>query len=94
MRDDGYIHPEAFIFEFADGSWKPLDHSPTGRFDDPVVPFIDPVNCRGCTLCIRKCPAGAIRGERRRPHVIDSSLCTGCMTCVESCRLEAIIGAL
>ena len=34
---------------------------------------IDPVKCKGCTLCARACPAGAITGTVRQPHVIDTA---------------------
>ena len=31
--------------------------------------------CKGCTACKRACPAGAISGEVKTPHVIDKSKC-------------------
>ena len=34
---------------------------------------IDPVKCKGCTLCARTCPAGAISGTVRQPHTIDTA---------------------
>ncbi len=51
---------------------------------------IDPVKCRGCTLCVRKCPVDAISGERKQPHVIDTSLCIKCGACIEACKFNAI----
>ncbi len=52
---------------------------------------VDPERCRGCTLCARQCPAKAIAGERKGPHVIDQSLCVRCGVCVQCCAFEAIL---
>ena len=46
--------------------------------------------CRGCTLCSKVCPAGAISGEVRKPHVIDTAKCLKCGACIEKCRFGAI----
>ncbi|MEW6547004.1 MAG: NADH-quinone oxidoreductase subunit NuoF [Bacillota bacterium] len=51
---------------------------------------IDPQLCRGCLLCKRSCPSGAISGERRQPHVIDPSLCIRCGACEATCPFGAI----
>ena len=51
---------------------------------------IDPVKCKGCTLCARSCPAGAIVGTVRQPHTIDVSKCVKCGTCMEKCKFGAI----
>ena len=47
--------------------------------------------CRGCTLCSKVCPAGAISGEVRKQHHIDTSKCLKCGACIEKCRFGAII---
>jgi len=51
---------------------------------------IDPAKCKGCTLCARRCPAGAITGNLREPHVIDKSKCIKCGACLEGCKFGAI----
>ena len=51
---------------------------------------IDPVKCKGCTLCARTCPAGAINGSVKNPHVIDQSKCIKCGACMEKCKFGAI----
>ncbi len=50
-----------------------------------------PDKCKGCTLCARNCPAGAISGVVRAPHVIDQAKCIKCGVCMENCRFGAIV---
>lgn len=51
---------------------------------------IDSDKCKGCTLCAKVCPAGAISGSVKNPHVIDTSKCIKCGACMEKCRFGAI----
>ena len=51
---------------------------------------IDPGKCKGCTLCAKNCPAGAIMGAVKAPHVIDPNKCIKCGACMDNCRFGAI----
>lgn len=63
---------------------------PAGICKDLLQFKIDPEKCKGCTLCSRICPAGAISGSVKEAHVIDPAKCLKCGACVEKCRFEAI----
>ena len=52
--------------------------------------YIDPEKCKGCTLCARNCPANAITGTVKNPHVIDGDKCIKCGACMEKCKFGAI----
>jgi len=51
---------------------------------------IDPAKCKGCTLCARKCPVGAISGKVKEAHTIDTAKCIKCGACIASCKFGAI----
>ncbi len=66
---------------------------PSGQCKALTPISIDPELCRGCTLCARKCPVGAIKGDKKEAHVIDDDLCIKCGACIEACKFNAIGGA-
>lgn len=66
---------------------------PAGQCKSLLTPHIDETLCKGCGLCLKKCPVNAITGEKKKPHVINESLCIKCGACIETCRLNAIVGA-
>ena len=51
-----------------------------------VVPEL----CKGCTLCARTCPNGAIVGAVKEVHMINQDKCVKCGACMEKCRFGAI----
>ena len=76
---------------------KPAE-APTGEAAAEVKPRDDgkPVQdaskCVYCTICARKCPAGALTVDRAaKTWTLDEELCVGCGTCAEACPKKCII---
>ena len=61
-----------------------------GKCSKLVTYKIDAAKCKGCTMCARKCPAGAIAGSVKVPHVIDPAKCIKCGACEATCKFGAI----
>ena len=51
---------------------------------------IEPQRCKGCSACAKSCPAQAIMGESRKPHVINPYVCIRCGMCLSRCHFGAI----
>ena len=46
--------------------------------------------CKACGLCRRACPADAVTGAPKKPHVIDTARCVKCGACYKACKFKAI----
>ena len=62
----------------------------SGKCSKLVQYKIDAAKCKGCTMCAKKCPAGAITGTVKNPHVIDQAKCVKCGACEATCKFGAI----
>ena len=63
---------------------------PAGACTDLLSYSIDAAKCKGCTLCAKKCPSGAIMGAAKSPHYIVPDKCIACGSCLEACRFDAV----
>jgi NADH:ubiquinone oxidoreductase subunit F (NADH-binding)/Pyruvate/2-oxoacid:ferredoxin oxidoreductase delta subunit len=52
---------------------------------------IDTDKCKGCMLCAKQCPTGAIMGARKSPHYIVEEKCIACGSCVGVCPSDAVL---
>jgi NADH:ubiquinone oxidoreductase subunit F (NADH-binding)/Pyruvate/2-oxoacid:ferredoxin oxidoreductase delta subunit/(2Fe-2S) ferredoxin len=63
---------------------------PSGECQGMTDYRINPELCKGCTLCKKKCPTGAIVGEVKHPHYIIADKCIGCGACEQVCKFKAV----
>ncbi len=64
---------------------------PAGECSSLIEYSIDKDKCKGCTLCARNCPVGAISGEVKSVHTIDVNKCIKCGKCIATCRFGAVV---
>jgi ferredoxin len=64
---------------------------PAGACTELLHYRIDADKCKGCGVCIKHCPAGAIMGAPKSPHYIVDDKCIGCGMCVQSCKPGAVL---
>ncbi len=80
---------------------KPAPAAPAAPAEAPAAevkprddgkPVSDPAKCVYCTLCSKKCPAGAIEVDRaNKTWKLDDEKCVACGTCAEVCPKKCII---
>ena len=68
------------------------EETPAVQPRDDGKPVQDPSKCVYCTLCAKKCPAGALTVDRAaKTWTLDEDLCVGCGTCAEACPKKCIL---
>ncbi|MFN3739440.1 MAG: NADH-quinone oxidoreductase subunit NuoF [Thermodesulfovibrionales bacterium] len=72
---------EAHIFE---------KRCPAGVCKDLLTYTILEEFCKGCGMCLKVCPSGAVVGEKKKPHKIIPEVCIKCGACFEVCKFKAI----
>ena len=80
---------------------KPAPKKPAANAEEPAstvkprddgLPVTDPAKCVYCTLCAKKCPAGALTVDRKEKiWKLDEDKCIGCGTCHDVCPKKAIV---
>jgi ferredoxin len=46
--------------------------------------------CHGCQVCVKACPTGAIQGQKKARHSIDTAKCIKCGACRGVCEWDAV----
>ena len=65
---------------------------PSGQCKALAVPEILADKCKGCTVCAKKCPVGAITGALKQPHKIDVDKWHPLRSLQDACKFGAVTG--
>jgi NADH-quinone oxidoreductase subunit F len=63
---------------------------PAGVCQSLITYEIDDEKCKGCGACLKACPQGVIKGEKKEAHTIDQDTCQKCGICIDECKFDAI----
>ena len=63
----------------------------TAKSCKSLISFNINEDCRGCGACAKKCPVGAISGNKKEMQTINQDVCIRCGRCEETCKFDAIV---
>ena len=63
---------------------------PAGACRDLIHYSVNKELCKGCGVCMKACPHGAVSGIAKELHSINAQKCTKCGICKEKCKFKAI----
>jgi electron transport complex protein RnfB len=61
-----------------------LDPNPAERISSPFVSCLNENTCKGCEICVDRCPMDAIVAENEKV-ILNMNRCIGCGLCVSTC---------